>query len=130
MFNFKTVAAGVLDALREFFGEIVHVVIDEVKTNDPHYTVLPHNTLTTVWTPASGKEIHLISFIISAEAAGYALIYDEGDVILRLEFNERRAVPVSIPMDLRFHTDHRLRAIFVGDTGTPNAYITAIGHEH
>jgi len=42
LFNFKTVAKGVLDALKEFFGEIVHVVIDEVKTNDPHYTVLPH----------------------------------------------------------------------------------------
>jgi len=72
----------------------------------------------------------LISFIISTESAGYVLIYDEGDVIMRLEFNERRAVPVSISMDLRFQADHRLRAIFVGDTGTPNAYMTAIGHEH
>ena len=126
MFNFKTIVA----ALREFFGDIVHVVIDEVKTNDPHYTVLPHNTLTTVWTPASGREIHLISFVISTESAGYVLIYDEDDVIMRLEFNDRRAVPVSISMDLRFQADHRLRAIFVGDTGTPNAYMTAIGHEH
>lgn len=121
-------------------GSKLNVTVDNFPIQDhiqntPHYVTLPHNTTTVVWTPGANNKIHLVSLVVSATAAGYAILYDRTppatDVaFMRLEFNLRQAVPFGLNTDLDFDYDHVLVAIFVGDAAAPNAYITAIGHEH
>jgi len=121
-------------------GENLNVNVDnfpaqDIFQNTPHYAQLNHNTLTVVWTPASGSKIHMVSFVISVDAAGYVEILDRTPPatdtrILRLDFSEKKAVPFGLNTDLDFDWDHVLVARFIGDAGTPTGYITAIGHEH
>jgi len=97
---------------------------------DAHYAVLLHNTLTTVWTPASGKRINLVSMILSAQNAGIIEIRHGTTTFIHMEFSERRAVPVGMATAVRFAVDEPIRAIYTGDTGSPNGYISLFGYEN
>ena len=98
--------------------------------NKPYFKALPHNTLITVWTPASGYKPHLVSLIVSTEAAGTCYIYEDDTEIMRLLFNEKKSQPFGVGTDLDFAVNTILKAKFVGDAATPSAYITMVGHEH
>jgi hypothetical protein len=105
--------------------------------NLPHYKALPDaGGNIVVWTPASGKKIHLVSFIISTPAAGTITLYDRtppatDTPIMTLDFNIRNSVPFGLNTDLDFDYNHMLVAKWVQDApGGGTAYITAIGHEH
>lgn len=109
--------------------------IQDYMQNKPHYVQLAHNTTTVVWTPTLGYKIHLVSLVASATAAGALTIYDRtppatDTIIMVLDFNEKKSVPIPLNTDLDFGYDHVLVALFVGDAGTPSAHLTAIGHEH
>ena len=97
--------------------------------NDYVYKVLPHNTLVTVWTPAAGKHLRIVGGIVSVESAGNVELYENSNTILHLEFNERKAVPIPIVENLDLGTNVVLKAKYVADTGTPNGYLTVVGHE-
>ncbi len=98
--------------------------------NIPHFTELPHDTLTIVWTPASGWMPHIISLIVSTEAAGVCYIYKNDEEFLHLEFNEKKSQPFGMGTDVHFVADTVIKAKFVGDAATPSGYITIVGHEH
>lgn len=107
-------------------GQLIIAHIDHT----PHYKELPHGTLTTVWTPDSGKHIHATGVVLSVGAAGVVTLYHGDTIFCTLHFNEKRAVPIPIIEDLTFGVDVVLKAKYVGDTGEPTGYITVIGHEH
>lgn len=100
--------------------------------NTYRYAVLPHNADVLVWDTAAGAELHIAGGIISVENAGYVDISDHaiGTIIARLHFNEKKAVPIPIVEDLVLAVGNVLRARYIADAGTPNGYITVIGHEH
>lgn len=114
---------------------LLNVTVDNFPASDnfpnrPHYKALPHDTLEIVWTPASGYKPHLVSLIVSTEAAGTCYIYEDDTEIMRLLFNEKKSQPFGVGTDLDFAVDTVLKAKFVGDSDTPSAYITMVGHEH
>jgi len=96
---------------------------------DVHYASLPHDTLTTVWTPASGNRINLVSMVLSAQNAGVMEVRHGASTFIHIEFSERKAVPVGMATTVRFAVDEPIRAIFTGDTGTPSGYISLFGYE-
>ena len=116
-------------------GTLLNVTVNgfippDVQHNVPYFAELPHDTLTTVWTPASGNCPHLRSFIVSTEAAGVCYLYKNDEEFTRLEFNEKKSQPFDAGTDVCFDPDTVLKAKFVGDAATPSAYITMVGHEH
>jgi len=108
----------------------------DIFQNTPHHSALLDGAKVTVWTPASGNKIHLVSFVVSTPAAGYITLYDRtppatDSAFMRLEFNIRNSVPFGLNTDLDFNWGHRLVAVWTQDVpGGGTAYITAIGHEH
>jgi len=90
---------------------------------------LPHNTLTTVWTPATGKRINLVSFVASAQSSGYIEVYEDTALIVRLEFGERKAVPLGPAAAIQLASDTPIKALWVDATGTTTAYLTLFGFE-
>ena len=97
--------------------------------NSPHFIELPHDELTVVWTPASGKKPHIISFIVSTEAAGVCYIYKNDTEFLHLEFNEKKSQPFGTGTELDFDVDTVIKAKFVGAAASPSGWITIVGHE-
>lgn len=110
--------------------------IQDYMQNLPHYQSLVDGVRTIVWTPASGKKIHLVSFVVSTPAAGYITLYDRtppatDTTFMRLDFNARQSMPFGLNTDLDFDWNHVLAAQWTQDApGGGTAYITAIGHEH
>lgn len=98
--------------------------------NTPYFKELPHDTLTTVWTPTAGTTPHIVALIVSVEAAGVCYIYKNDTEFLRLEFNEKKSQPFGMGTDVHFEADTVIKAKFVGDAATPSGYITIVGHEH
>jgi len=97
---------------------------------EPHYVELPHGVNTAVWTPTSGSHLHITGGVISVESAGLVELFYDTTLFMKLHFNEKRAVPISILGELTFATDKALKATFTADVADGSAYITAIGHEH
>lgn len=108
-----------------------------VDTNDSdyHYVAITDDTTGTtgtIWDPAAGKSIHLVSLIVSVSDAGQVEIYDNaaGTTIAIMHFNEKKTVPANFAGDVVLTADHVLGAKFTCDAGSKDAHITAIGHEH
>jgi len=97
--------------------------------SSPHYAPLPHGSEVTVWTPASGHKINLVSMMISAAGPGSLEIKRGSTTFIRLEFNDRWAVPVGMATAVQFNADEEIKAIFTSDSGTNDAYITMFGYE-
>lgn len=122
-------------------AEKLNVTVDNFPIQDhlqnlPHYQDLVDGVRTAVWTPGSGRKIHLVSFVVSTPAAGYVTLYDRTPpatdaAFMRLDFNIRQSVPFGLNTDLDFVWNHVLVAEWTQDVpGGGTAYITAIGHEH
>jgi len=98
--------------------------------SEPKYASLTHNSVTTVWTPASGNRIHLISLAASTDGSGSLEIRRDDTTFLRLEFGERKAIPFSLATEVKLNPDEVIKVLWTGDTGNEKAYITLFGHEH
>lgn len=98
--------------------------------NGTYFKALPHDTLTVVWTPASGLSPHITSILVSVEAAGICYLYKNDEEFMRMEFNERKSQPFGVAADIHFDADTVINAKFTGDAATPSGYITIVGHEH
>jgi len=95
----------------------------KTRVQDYRYGIVTGST--TIWTPATGKEIHLIGMLVSMDAAGYVEFTFDTSTFSVLHFNEKRAVPLSLPFELSGGVDASIKANASGGT----AYITLIGHE-
>lgn len=86
----------------------------------------------TIWTPASGKRICFNSFVISVTGAGVVEIKDgtDDDIIMVLDFGEKKAVPASLGHELVLPKDHTLVAKFTIDAASGDCHIAAFGREH
>jgi len=110
------------------------VVID-TNDNGYHYKTISDDTTGTtgtVWDPAAGKSVHIVSLIVSVLAAGQVEIYDNaaGTTIAFLHFNEKKAVPIPLASNLVLTADHVLGAKWTIAAGEDSCFVTAIGHEH
>lgn len=89
-------------------------------------------TEAVIWTPASGKSIHVMAVLVSVTAKGM-LEFKDGTTdatIVVFVFEEKKTVPFSPGMELGLPRDHPLKAKFTVDTGTGDVHITAFGDEH
>jgi len=109
--------------------DLLHVTVAKTTPAEPIYKVLPHNTLVNVATPSSNNFLYVASMVVSVESSGYVEIYEDDDVIMRLEFNDRKSVPLPLPIQFTVSPNKSLKAKFVGDAGSPNAYLTIIVYE-
>jgi len=111
------------------------VLITDTNDNTYHYVAISDDTTGTtgtIWDPAAGKSVHIVSLIVSVKAAGQVEIYDNaaGTTIAFLHFNEKKAVPVPLASNLVLAADRILGAKWTIDAGEDSCYVTAIGHEH
>lgn len=102
---------------------------------DYHYKKITDDTSgteVTVWTPASGKLIHIMAVLVSVTGAGVVEFKDgtAGDTIAMFEFNEKKTVPFTPGMELALPKDHTLKVKFTIGSGSGDCHITAFGNEH
>jgi len=83
----------------------------------PHYTVLEHETVTSVWAPASGYRINLVSMVLSVEGAGVLEVRHTDTTFIHVEFSERKAVPLGLATVIQLGVDE------------PITFITLFGYE-
>ncbi|MHA1286075.1 MAG: hypothetical protein ACTSPB_01605 [Candidatus Thorarchaeota archaeon] len=95
----------------------------------PHYTVLEHETVTSVWAPASGYRINLVSMVLSVEGAGVLEVRHTDTTFIHVEFSERKAVPLGLATVIQLGVDEPIKAIFTSDVGSDSAFITLFGYE-
>ncbi len=110
-------------------------LIIDTNDNTYHYVTISDDTTGTtgtVWDPAAGKSVHIVSIIVSVEAAGQVEIYDNaaGTTIAMMHFNEKKTVPVPLASNLVLAANNVLGAKWTVAAGTDNCHVTAIGHEH
>jgi len=110
-------------------------LITDTNDNTYHYKTISDDTTGTtgtVWDPAAGKSVHIVSLIVSVLAAGQVEIYDNaaGTTIAFLHFNEKKAVPIPLASNLVLTADHVLGAKWTIAAGEDSCFVTAIGHEH
>ena len=110
-------------------------LIIDTNDNTYHYVAISDDTsgtTGTVWDPAAGKSVHIVSIIVSVEAAGQVEIYDNaaGTTIAMMHFNEKKTVPVPLASNLVLAANNVLGAKWTVAAGTDNCHVTAIGHEH
>ena len=86
-------------------------------------------TTQTVWTPASGKTVRLACLIISVDGACKLEFKWGTTTFTHLELEARRSMPLFLPYDIKGGVDVALNAYLLADSGTVNAYITAVGDE-
>ena len=111
------------------------VMITDTNDNTYHYVAIADDTTGTtgtIWDPAAGKSMHIVSLIVSVTGAGQVEIYDNaaGTTIAMMHFNEKKAVPVPLANNLVLAADRILGAKYTCDAGAETAHVTAIGHEH
>jgi len=86
-------------------------------------------TTQAVWTPASGKAVRLACLIISVDGACQLEFKWGTTTITHLELEARKSMPLFLPYDIKGDVDVALNAYLLADSGTVNAYITAVGNE-
>jgi len=86
-------------------------------------------TTQAVWTPASGKAVRLACLIISVDGACKLEFKWGTATFTHLELEARRSMPLFLPYDIKGGVDVALNAYLLADSGTVNAYITAVGSE-
>ena len=108
----------------------VRVVIGKPEdiTFKPAVTI-GHNETKDVWMVSTGKRLHIYGFIISTDTAGTVEIYVGDELFHPFQFNEKKSVPLAIPFDFWLPKETPLKAKWISDTGSGNAYVTPIGYE-
>ena len=86
-------------------------------------------TTQAVWAPAAGKAVRLACLIISVDGACKLEFKWGTTTFTHLELEARRSMPIFLPYDIKGDTDVTLNAYLLADSGTVNAYITAVGSE-
>jgi len=86
-------------------------------------------TTQAVWTPASGKAVRLACLIVSVTGACQVEFKWDTTTFTHLEFNQRKAVPIHLPYDIKGETDEVLNCYLLADSGTVTIYVTTIGEE-
>lgn len=86
----------------------------------------------TVWTPASGKLIHIMAVLVSVDKEASVEFRDgtAAAAIATFEFKDKNTVPFSPGMELALVKDHILNAKVTSVVGTASCHITAFGDEH
>ena len=84
---------------------------------------------TALWTPASGKKIHLSEIIISVDGAGKLEISFGTRVLCHVEFDKRSTLPIELVFDIEGDPDEPLNASWTADTAPASVYITVLGEE-
>lgn len=90
---------------------------------------IPHNQTKDVWTVSEGKRLHSYGFIISTDTAGTVEIYVGDTLFHPFTFNEKKSMPIVIPIEFWLPKETSLRAKWISDTGSGNAYVTPLGYE-
>jgi len=100
----------------------------EKRTFKPAVTI-GHNETKDVWTIPPGKRLHLYGMLISTDTAGKVELYVGNTLFHPLIFNEKKTVPLALPFEFWLPKETPLKAKWISDTNSGNAYITPIGHE-
>ena len=100
----------------------------EEMTFKPAVTIA-HNETKDVWMVSAGKRLHIYGFIISTDTAGTVEIYVGNTLFHPFTFNEKKSVPIIMPIEFWLPKETSLKAKWISDTGSGNAYITPIGYE-
>jgi len=88
-------------------------------------------TTATIWTPASGKAVRVSGAVVSATAACSVELRFGTTTFTRLEFNEKRAVPLYLPYDIKGSVDEPIVIYALTGSGVSEVtvYVTVIGEE-
>ena len=108
---------------------LLHVQVGH-DTDDPKYTELAHGVNTALWTPAAGYRVHLKGLILSAEGAGHLVLYRDATAWVRMDFNEKKTVPILGPFEVMFDADEEIKATWTASNSSDGFHITLVGHEH
>ena len=108
----------------------VKVVLGEPEeiTFKPAVTIA-HNQTKDVWTVSVGKRLHTYGFIISTDTAGTVEIYVGDTLFHPFTFNEKKSMPKVMPIEFWLPKETSLKAKWISDTGSGNAYVTPLGYE-
>lgn len=89
-------------------------------------------TTQTIWTPASGKSVHITHMCFSLDKAGTVEIYDNasGTTIAIFEIGAKGSEHVTLGGDLVLAADNLLGVKLTSGGGTTVIHFTAFGHEH
>jgi len=98
--------------------------------DDPEYVELAHGVNTAVWTPAAGYRVHLKGLILSAEGAGHLVLYRDATTWARMDFNEKKTVPIVAGFEVMFDADEEIKATWTASNSSDGFHITLVGHEH
>ena len=79
-----------------------------------------------IWAPPSGSCVHITTLIVSCSGANSVALNFSNSTLCYLDFNEKNAVPISMPFELCGGINEVLRAS-ISSAGTVS--ITAVGHE-
>ena len=90
---------------------------------------IAHNQTKDIWTVSAGKRLHTYGFIISTDAAGTVEIYVGDTLFHPFTFNEKKSVPIVMPIEFWLPKETPLKAKWISDTGSGNAYVTPLGYE-
>jgi len=104
----------------------VNVVLYSARPVEYKFSLLNGPITETLWTPQLGKSIRLNSFLVSADGINEVALIFGTSTLCYLHFNEKKAVPISIPFELSAGTDVPVKA-YIAASGTVS--ITLIGYE-
>jgi len=110
-------------------ADTFHVSIGH-DVDDPKYVELAHGVNTALWTPAAGYKVHLKGLILSAEGAGYLVLYRDATAWARMDFNEKKTVPIVAGFEVTFDADEEIKATWTASNTSDGFHITVVGHEH
>ena len=78
---------------------------------------------------STGKRLHSYGFIISTDTAGTVEIYVGDTLFHPFTFNEKKSVPIIMPIEFWLPKEASLKAKWISDTESGNAYVTPLGYE-
>ena len=97
-------------------------------TYKPAVTIA-HEETKNIWTVDADKRLHLYGFLISTDTAGKVEIYIGTELFHPLIFNDKKSVPLALPFEFWLPKGTPLKAKWISDTSSGNAYVTPIGYE-
>jgi len=126
----ERLAEALANAIPQDLEGKVKVVIGKPEeiTFKPAVTIA-HNQTKDIWMVSTGKRLHSYGFIISTDTAGTVEIYVGDTLFHPFTFNEKKSVPMIIPIEFWLPKETSLKAKWISDTGSGNAYVTPLGYE-
>ena len=126
----ERLAEALVNAIPQDLEGKVKVVLGKPEeiTFKPAVTIA-HNQTKDVWMVSTGKRLHSYGFIISTDTAGTVEIYVGDTLFHPFTFNEKKSVPMVMPIEFWLPKETSLKAKWISDTGSGNAYVTPLGYE-